>query len=413
MTSAHAAPEGAAALAPDGATATASRVPRRSLRLARAAWVVLALLSAALLARHVVASWPILRTPCAEGGCVLAPQLTVDSARALRRLGVSRDAYAALRLALDVAFGLGFFAAAGLIFRRRSAEPMGLFAAFMLVAFASAFAGEALKQQHPAWRPAIQPMNSFGFNAFFIFWYLFPDGRFVPRWTRPLVAVWLAADLSTSYLPPDSPLNLQRYPWLFLPLFAGLVGSCVVAQAYRYRRVSGPVQRQQTKWVAFGFGAATVVFLAWVSLRMSPALVQPGVPRLLYDLGTEVVGLVFLLVPLSIGVAILRYRLWDIDILINRALVYGALTACVVGLYVLVVGGLGALFQARGSLLISLLATGLVAVLFQPLRERLQRGVNRLVYGERDEPYAVLSRLGQRLEGTLGPRPCSPPSSRR
>ena len=115
-----------------------------------------------------------------------------------------------------------------------------------------------------------------------------------------------------------------------------------------------------------------------------------------------------LILPLSLGAPILRYRLWDIDILINRALVYGALTACVVGLYVLVVGALGTLLQARGGLAASLAATGLVAVLFQPLRERLQRGANRLLYGERDEPYAVLARLGRRLEGTLAPEAVLP-----
>jgi signal transduction histidine kinase len=95
--------------------------------------------------------------------------------------------------------------------------------------------------------------------------------------------------------------------------------------------------------------------------------------------------------------------LWDIDLIINRTLVYGALTAGVAGLYVLVVLGLGGLLQVRGNVLISLVATGLVAVLFQPLRERLQRWVNRLMYGDRDDPYAVISRLGERLESTLAP----------
>src|SRR5262249_39351078 len=111
----------------------------------------------------------------------------------------------------------------------------------------------------------------------------------------------------------------------------------------------------------------------------------------------------FLMVPLSIGMAILRARLWDIDLIINRTLVYGALTASVVGLYVLVVGYLGTLFQTSGNLLVSLIATGVIALLFQPLRNRLQRGVNRLLYGERDDPYAALARLGQRLEATLAP----------
>jgi signal transduction histidine kinase len=90
-------------------------------------------------------------------------------------------------------------------------------------------------------------------------------------------------------------------------------------------------------------------------------------------------------------------------VVINRTLVYGALSACVIGIYVLAVVALGALFQAQGNLGVSLLATGLVAVLFQPLRSRLQRGVNRLMYGERDDPYAVISRLGRRLEAALAP----------
>ena len=105
-----------------------------------------------------------------------------------------------------------------------------------------------------------------------------------------------------------------------------------------------------------------------------------------------------IVMPAALTIAVLRYRLWDIDILINRTLVYVSLTALVVGVYVMVVGLLGTLFHSGGNLVISLVGTGIVAVLFQPLRERLQRGVNRLLYGERDEPYAVLGRLSERLE---------------
>ncbi|MGI8911202.1 MAG: sensor histidine kinase, partial [Rubrobacteraceae bacterium] len=115
-----------------------------------------------------------------------------------------------------------------------------------------------------------------------------------------------------------------------------------------------------------------------------------------------------LAVPVFTYIAILRYRLYDVDLLINRTLVYGSLSACVVGIYVLAVVALGALFQAQGNLAVSLLATGLVAILFQPLRGRLQRGVNRLIYGERDDPYAVISRLGKRLEATLAPESVLP-----
>jgi signal transduction histidine kinase len=108
--------------------------------------------------------------------------------------------------------------------------------------------------------------------------------------------------------------------------------------------------------------------------------------------------------PLSIGVAILRYRLWEIDPILNRVLVYSGLTLFVVGSYVLIVGGVGLLVGSqRGMPLLSILTTGLLALAFQPLRERLQRGINRLIYGERDEPYQVLARLGQRLETAIDP----------
>src|SRR5437773_5499894 len=109
------------------------------------------------------------------------------------------------------------------------------------------------------------------------------------------------------------------------------------------------------------------------------------------------------MIAIAAGIAILRHRLYDIDVIINRTLVYGALSAGVVGLYVLLVGALGALFQSSGNLVIALLATGLAAFLVQPLRTRLQRSVNRLMYGERDDPYTVLSRLSQQLKTTLAP----------
>jgi hypothetical protein len=115
-----------------------------------------------------------------------------------------------------------------------------------------------------------------------------------------------------------------------------------------------------------------------------------------------------LFVPVLTYIAIVRYHLYDIDVVINRTLVYGSLSACVIGIYVLAVVALGALFQAQGNFAISLLATGLAAVLFQPLRNRLQRGVNRLMYGERDDPYAVISRLGRSLEATLAPEAVLP-----
>jgi signal transduction histidine kinase len=179
------------------------------------------------------------------------------------------------------------------------------------------------------------------------------------------------------------------------PLFVLAVLLPVISLVARFWGSRG-VKRQQLKWIASsGVLVALAITLLFVVGMRSSQLIESAFWAFLV--------LAVCAFPASMGVAILRYRLWDIDLLINRALVYGALSAVVVGLYVLVVGSLGVFLQARGSLLVSLMGAGLVAVLFAPLRERLQRGVNRLMYGERDDPYAVLSRLGQRLEATLEP----------
>ena len=105
-----------------------------------------------------------------------------------------------------------------------------------------------------------------------------------------------------------------------------------------------------------------------------------------------------MLFPISIGIAILRHRLFDIDIIFSRTLVYGSLTGLIVLIYMAIVSGLSAMFHAQNNIASGLVATAVIAILFQPLRERLQRGVNRLLYGERDDPATVLTRLAQQME---------------
>jgi signal transduction histidine kinase len=230
-----------------------------------------------------------------------------------------------------------------------------------------------------------------------LFFYLFPDGHFVPRWSRWLGLASIGV-LAPTLLLPHSFLSLWRHPLLNAVLSAGIVGALLLAQAYRYKRVSNAAQRQQTKWVVFGTVVALGGYGGFTALDL---LLKSALLASL--LSNTAFFVLMLLIPISIAVAVLRYRLYDIDVVINRTLVYGALTASVAGIYILAVGGLGLLFHSSGTLLNSLVGTAVVAIVFAPLRDRLQRGVNRLMYGERDDPYAVISRLGQRLEATLEP----------
>ncbi|HEV2091534.1 MAG TPA: GAF domain-containing sensor histidine kinase [Rubrobacter sp.] len=389
MHSQHATPR---TIAPPESAAPSLR--GRTLVLARAGWAVLVALNLGLFAVAVPALYAQRGAP---------PQ----AARAeLAQLGISEGLYAAYFTALLVVLGLGCFVVAAVIAYRRSDDPMALFASVFLVLMGAVNHPnvQALGAAYPAWGPLLKFSWWVLWAALILFVFLFPDGRFAPRWTRVpvvlfIVGVFIALFFGEGSLtePPDA---------LGLVLIGGLLAGAA-AQIYRYRSVSSPEGRQQTKWVVFAM--ATALGIQVLSLLAEPLFVRSGIPAVLYEVAdATVITLAFFLIPLGIGVAILRYRLWDIDVIVNRTLVYGALTAIVVGLYVLAVGGLGALLQARGSLLISLLGAGLVAVLFAPLRDRLQRGVNRLMYGERDDPYAVLSRLGERLEATLEPRAVLP-----
>jgi signal transduction histidine kinase len=254
------------------------------------------------------------------------------------------------------------------------------------------------------WWP-LSLLDFLGAASFGLFLYLFPDGRFVPGWTRWIVFAWIAWQLPAYWFPSWDSFDLESWPgWVAITVWTAFLGTMIYTQTYRYLRVSGATERQQIKWVVFGISVAALAYLGIV-VALSPFAPAPATPGMVINalIGYTSLYAAMLLIPLSVGFAILRRRLWNIDFIINRTLVYGALTASVVALYVLVVVALGQLLQVNGNLIVSLIVTGLTAVLFHPLRTRLQRGVNRLMYGERDEPYVVLSRLGQRLEATLSP----------
>lgn len=286
-----------------------------------------------------------------------------------------------------------------------------------------AYGEEVLGPARAGWLPLMQwldlwvwiPTNVLPF-AFLIL--LFPDGRLPsPRW-RPVAwaaGVGMVATMLGSALNPvarmdaedqlrPNPFGIQGAgPAMDVLLNAGglllliaFVGS-IVALVLRFRRSSG-IDRQQLKWLAY----ATVLLV--VSIVLS-AVVYAAVPQ--DNLGAQasilLTSLALLGIPLAASVAILRYRLYDIDLIIYRTVLYGLLTASVIVLYVALVTLMGLLFQTQTGWAGALVATGIVAVLFQPLRERLQKAVSRLLYGERDEPYAVLTRLSRRLRATLEP----------
>jgi hypothetical protein len=200
-----------------------------------------------------------------------------------------------------------------------------------------------------------------------------------------LVIVWSAYQLPY-LLFPDSVLSGQTWPtYVDASLTLGLFGALAYAQIYRYVRVSGPVERQQTKWAVYGLTMAIAAFIIIVLVGVTfQRLTQPGVPGVIFlMISGTVIYVASLLIPLSIGIAILRYHLWDIDLIINRTLVYGSLSAV-----------LAAVFAITDTLLLPLLVRAIlgeddatlnavvsaviIAVLFEPLRRRIKEVVKRL-----------------------------------
>src|SRR5918998_3594619 len=368
----------------------------RWLLIARLAWVVIALLYVGVFISGIPSEFARLQTPCTDAvSCSLIPHLTVQKVQQLKELGLSGEVFAAYFVAIELAFTTLSAAIGALIFWRRSEDRMALLVSLMLLTFGGAVPLALFTLDlSPVWTASARGASFVGTALVILFFYIFPDGHFVPRWSRWLLLASIGV-LAPTLLLPYSFMSLWRYPLLNALLSVSIVGGGLLAQAYRYKRVSNAAQRQQSKWVVFGTVAALAGYGAFTALDL---LLQSALLASL--LANTAFFVLMLLIPISIAVAVLRYRLYDIDNLINRTLVYGALTACVVGIYILAVGGLGLLFKSSGTLLISLVGTGAVAIVFAPLRDRLQRGVNRLMYGERDDPYAVISRLGQRLEAT-------------
>ncbi len=351
-------------------------------------WLVLARATYILIALTVVAL-NLVALPD-----IAASQLTPDVLRELRRQGFSPALYAAIGVAEGVVGFVVYLALSLLVFWRRLEERIAWFCAVMLVTFGGVAASPL--DDITGSSPMPEPMASIailralvhllavvGQVSFVVFFYLFPSGRFVPRWTRWVALLALVYWLAEVFIFP----TLSSGPLGSGILVFWLVA--IVAQVYRYLSVSTPVEREQTKWIVFGLAAACVI----VAIPSLLQVVLPAFATSVYS-GSIIGGLIIsnfwvvaiLIIPIVIVVAILRAHLGDIDILINRALVYGSLSAILAAVYfgsviamqqvVRAIAG----SQAEQNPLVIVLSTLLTVVLFTPLRRRLQRTIDRRFY---------------------------------
>jgi hypothetical protein len=379
-----------------------------SLFLARVAWVVVAITVLAIVVFSVPSSLEYYRDVCtaAYGMCSerAVDQATPEGVRALREAGLSLRFYAISNVVIDKIFQLTWFAVGVLIFWRRSEDRMALLTSLFLVTFGTVAvdptAADSLVFSQPAWWLPVRSVEMVGEVCGTLFFLLFPGGRFAPRWARWLAVAIIAFDVSRSNLFAgvySSSSVLETVSYL---VFLGTVVSLVWFQVYRYRRVSSPAQRQQTRWVVFGttLGIAGT-FPTQLPQDISLVGGDTPLPLLLLKVGFS---LSFLLVPLSVGVAVLRSRLFDVDVLINRTLVYAILSATLAGVYF---GGIVLLQRIFGGItgqeklpqLAIVASTLAIAALFDPLRRRIQSFIDRRFYRKKYDARKTLEGLSAKL----------------
>lgn len=372
----------------------------RRLVFGRVVWAVIALPTLGLLIASIPTFFAHLHMPCTGGPvtCRNSGQLTPNYLQAFHRVGLSLDFFATYEVALYVLLIVVFAAIGAVIFWRRSDDRMALFASLALITFPAGWGSSELATLPSGWVLPGQFVAFLGDISLFLFFYLFPSGRFVPRWTRWL---WVAVVVlwAVNVFFPALPFNSSIF---FNLLLLGFICSAVVTQVYRYRYVSSARQRQQTKWVVFGvsIGLGGFLVLDILSLLFFSSVQNPFV---LLAIDTAF-SLVFLLIPLSIGLAMLRYRLWDVDVLINRTLVYGGLTGTLLAVYAGCIVGLEALLRGvfhQTSEVAIVVSTLIIVALFQPLRKRIQTGIDRRFYRRKYDAEQTLAAFSATLRNEV------------
>ena len=346
-----------------------------------------------------------LHTVCGASVCGLG-HLTPASVLALQQVGLTVENFASFSVAFSIICVLVWSAAGAIVAWRKSNDWLVLLHAILLVTtgVAGQSAPYVIQLTTPfgaSSSPWFVPTLVVIFLALFLFplfFLLFPDGRFVPGWTRWFLVPALALAGGVVVL---LRFHAPFFPWLVPLLVVVVVGANapgLIAQLYRYRSVSTPVQRQQTKWVVLGI---TVVHLVLVVLGFL-LLLNPSGPYVL--ILNPVAYLVVLFAPVSFGVAILRYRLWDIDIIINRTLVYGTLTVILTVVYVGLIIGLQALLRGiinQDNSVAIVISTLAIAALFQPLRHRLQQVIDRRFYRSKYDAAKIIEAFSATLRSEV------------
>jgi hypothetical protein len=376
---------------------------RRRVLLARSLWLAMVVFTVTVFLGSLSLYLAQLQALCFGSLCQYN-QLTLGQAETLSAIGISVGDYAALTVALIGAMFLLCLVVSALIVWRRPDDSMALLVALMLVALGPIIGASNLSSGPPLWQTLNQCLTFLLTVLLVLVFALFPSGQFVPRWMHWPIVIFLAAEVPLTFFPTTGliPSTAVSQP-AWLVTLVGLAG-VALAQLYRYRRVSTPLQRQQTKWVVLGLAAPIAALVGGSMLALLfPALSGQGS---LISLAVNWSSVPLVCVPLSFGFAILHYRLWDIDAIINKALVYGSLTALLAGVYAALVVGLGSLAAlttgpVKDEPVVLVIATLVTVALVQPVRRRLQALIDRRFYRRKYNAEKTLAAFSAALRNEV------------
>ncbi len=375
-----------------------ARLQGRRLLLARGLWLAFIVLVSIITLDSFPNYVAQLQTPCAQVSCQYQ-QLSFGQVPLLTTIGLSLDRYAALTVAILLAGVIMCWAVSALIVWLRSDDLMAYLVALMLIALGPLPVSTALPTGPFPLRAPHDYLIFLAQALPVVVFFLFPSGRFESRWARRIFLVLLVVQTIAFYLPDKLLLD---YTAASQPGWLVAVSEMVVVvgiQFYRYRRISGPVERQQTKWVLYGLALPILMFVGFTVLLI--AVPQAGESNAWAVLViNEFEFLLPLCLPLSFGLAILRYRLWDIDTLINRTLVYGALTILLTAIFVGLVIGMQALLGGvigQDNRVVIIISTLAIAALFQPIRSRVQILIDRRFYRHKYDVAKTLEHFSATL----------------
>lgn len=306
--------------------------------------------------------------------------------------------YIAISIEIAVMLMCGLNAA--LLFRLRSKDWLALLTAAGLVSFTlhitPALNTWMLANPNLAFIGIIFKSVALGLS--FLFLYLFPGGFYAPRWIRVFILLWIVWSALWLLFPQSifsfqDPYNINL---IGFALLMGWWGIGIFAQMYRYYRVSGPVERQQTKLVTFGAVIVAFAYILFVPARQLMAYMPRSnlAEVAFYMVAPYVYLITVMLIPITITFSIFRYRLWDIDLIIRRTLVYSALTATLAAIYLITVLLLQSLmfgWYSRLSSTVLVLTTLVVAALTNPLRMRIQRDIDRRFFRQHYDAEKALA----------------------